>query len=227
MKGLIITIALLIVESNLLFAQETKMLGTGVVFAKDEFKEISVLNIDGSNYVKLIQTSGGEIKVSYSQPVQQSELINSIKANYPYYYLKHEKYKTSLPRLSIRAFYTDESVVVFDAVKVNNIYKVFINGSWKIIKQSKGVEYQDWVSYMKRVYIKTNKTHPLYKESNVKSTVISDNVEYSYKVLEVKGDWINVECSKECEGCPDNKVLRGWIKWKDNNIIIIDLFYAC
>lgn len=66
MKGLIITIALMIVDSNLLFAQETKMLGTGVVFAKDEFKEISVLNIDGSNYVKLIQTSGGEIKVSYS-----------------------------------------------------------------------------------------------------------------------------------------------------------------
>lgn len=227
MKSIIIAVAVLLTQLNLLYAQETKMLGTGVVFAKDDFKDINVLNTDGSLSVKITQTSGGEIKVSYTKPVQQNELLSSIKAYYPYYSLKHDKYKSPLPKLSIRAFYPDENVVVFDASKDNNGYKVFINGVWKVIKPTKGIEYQDWASYMKKVYVKANKTRPLHKEASTKSAVISDNVEYSYKVLEVKGNWIRVECSQECEGCPDNKVLRGWIKWKDNQVIIIDLFYAC
>jgi len=227
MKSIIIAVALILSQLSLLYAQETKMLGTGVVFAKDEFKDINVLNTDGTLSLKISQTSGGELKVIYTKPIQQNELLNSIKTYYPYYSLQHDKYKTSLPKLSIRAFYPDENVVVFDAIKSNNCYKVFVNGVWKVVKASKGIEYQDWASYMKKVYVKANKAHPLNKEANIKSSVISDNAEYSYKVLEVKGDWIKVECSQECEGCPDNKVLRGWIKWKDRQVIIIDLFYAC
>ncbi|MFD0766138.1 hypothetical protein ACFQZI_14840 [Mucilaginibacter lutimaris] len=227
MKRLMIIVTLLVIQANLLLAQETKMLGTGVVFAQDEFKDINVLNSTGSLYVKLTQTSGGEIKTTYSQPVQQSVLINSIKSNYPYYALKHDKYKIPLPKLSIRAFYPDASVIVFDAIKVDNGYKIFVNGDWKIIKPTRAIQYQDWATYMKRVYVKANKVHPLYKDCSTKSMIVSDDVENSYKVLEVKGDWIRVQCSQECEGCPDNKILRGWIKWRDKNTIIIDLFYSC
>jgi hypothetical protein len=226
MKRLIIAIALLM-QVNLLLAQETKILGTGVVFAQDEFKNINVFNSNGSVYVKINQTTGGEIKVNYTQPVQQNILLSSIKTNYPYYSLKHDKYKIPLPKVSIRAFYPDENVVVFDAVKSRDGYKVFINGDWKIVKPTKGIEYQDWPVYMKRIYVKADKQHPLYKEADNKSPVVSDNKEYSYKVLEVKGDWIRVQCSQECEGCPENKILKGWMKWKENNCIIIDLFFAC
>lgn len=227
MKSIIIAVAFVFTQLSLLYAQETKMLGTGVVFAKDEFKDINVFDRDGSLSVKISQTSGGELKVIYIKPAQQNELISSIKAYYPYYSLQHDKYKTPLPKISIRAFYPDENVVVFDAIKSNTGYKVFVNGVWKEVKPTRGIEYQDWASYMKKVYVKANKKHPLNKEANIKSPVISDNAEYSYKVLEVKGDWIRVECSQECEGCPDNKILKGWIKWKDNQVIIVDLFYAC
>lgn len=223
----LLIIALLIGSVNSLLAQETKMLGTGVVFLKDDFKQIDVLNTDGSNYLRLTQTTGGEIKASYKQPLQQSIFLNSIKVYYPFYYSKHSKYGAPLPKLSIRAFYTDENIIVFDAVKTDNCYKVFINGNWKVIKSNNSVVYEDWSTYIKRVYVKANKQHPLYKGNNEKSVVVSDNIEYSYKILEVKQDWIKVECSEECEGCPDNKILRGWIKWKDKNLILIDLFYAC
>lgn len=228
MKRLIIAVALLVTQANLLLAQNTKMLGTGVVFAQDEFKDINTLNPNGSLYVKLTQTSGGEIKVTYPQPVQQSVLINSIKSNYPSYALEHDKYQIPFPKLSIRAFYPDASVIVFDAIKVDNGYKVFVNGDWKLIKSTRGIQYQDWNNYMKRVYVRADKTHPLYKDCDTKSKIVSDDVENAYKVLEVKGDWIRVQCSQECEGCPDNnKILHGWIKWRDKKSIIIDLLYSC
>jgi len=227
MKSLIISVAVLLTQLSVLHAQQTKMLGTGVVFAKDEFKDIRVLNNDGSLSLKISQTPGGEVNVTYTKPVQQNEVLNSIKSYYPYYSIKHDKYKTPLPKVSIRAFYPDESIVVFDAVKSGDAYKVFVNGAWKTVKPTKGIEYQDWCVYMKRIYVKADKQHPLYKEANNKSPVVSDNKDYSYKVLEVKGDWIRVQCSQECEGCPENKIVKGWIKWKDKESIIIDLYYAC
>jgi hypothetical protein len=223
----LIVIALLSVSFNSLFAQETKMLGSGVLFPKDDFKEINILNSDRSNYLKLIQSSEGEIKVSYQHPIQESVLLKCVVTYYPYYYLEYTKFRIPLPKIAIRAFYTDENVIVFDALKIDNGYKIFINGNWKIVKFNKSVVYEDWNTYIKRIYVTANKQHPLYKESNEKSLVVNDNDKYSFKVLEVKQDWIKVECSKECEGCPENKILKGWIKWKDKDMIIIKLFYAC
>ena len=212
---------------NLLFAQETKMLGTGVLLPKNDFKEINSLNSDGSNYLKLVQSLEGEINVSYKKPIPENVILKCVKTYYPYYYLEFTKYRISLPKIAIRAFYTDENVVVFDALKIDKGYKIFINGDWKIVKFNKSVVYEDWPTFIKHIYVTVDKQHPLRKESNEKSMVVSDNDKYSYKVLEVKQDWINVVCSKECEGCPENKILKGWIKWRDKDMILLKLYYAC
>jgi|GEM_PF-6453329 len=227
MKRLILAITFLVGHVNLLLAQETKMLGTGVVFAKFDFKNIKILNNDGSVSIKIDQTAGGELKVSYAEPLKKDEFLKSLKVYYPYYSKEHDKYKTPLPEISIRAYYPDYTIIVFDAIKNGEGYRVFINGVWKTLRPTKAIEYQEWASYMKRIYVTGNKIHPVYKNASNKSQVISDSAEYSYKVLEVKGDWIKVQCSKECEGCPDGKVLSGWIKWKSKGTILINLSYAC
>ena len=224
MRLLIIIIVLIAQES---IAQNSKMLGSGIVFLKSDFKQLKVLNSNGTVYLKLFTNKGGELITEYVFSIQPNEIETTAKMYYPYYYLAHIKYGTPFPKLAIRAFFPDYNIAVFDAVKLKRGYNVFINGSWKYIDLGKSIDYKDWNLFIKQVFVKVDKKYPLYKEDNAKSALVSTCEDYSYKVLEVKGDWIKVTCYNECEGCPKGKILSGWIRWKERDSILLELFYSC
>jgi len=212
--------------SQLVIAQ-SKLFTPGVVIANNGFQKINILNDDGSLYLKLYKTNEGEIKLNYLQLERNNSILNSIKAYYPFYYEQYKKYKAPLPQLSIRAFYPDYNIVVFDSKISNGQYKVFINGKWKTIKLEKSVSYQTWEAYLKNIYIKADNEHPLYQSNSEHSKVLSKDSNFSYKVIAVNGEWIKVKCSNECEGCVGNKAITGWIRWKNQNMILLNLYYEC
>ena len=209
-------------------ATDNRVFSPGVITVNDSFKNLSILNEDGTLYLKIIRDKNGEIKSVYSNDKENGSILKSIKHHYPFYYAKHKKYGVPLPNISIRAFYPDYDIIVLDAFKYKSGYKVFVNGFWKYVKLSPNVSYKTWVNHLiKDIYVVADIKNPVYEKNNLKSRIITSENIYSYKVVRVEGEWIEVECLKECEGCPQNRIQRGWMKWKQGNNILIDLYYSC
>jgi hypothetical protein len=131
--------------------------------------------------------------------------------------------------ISIRAFFPDYEIIIFDAVKKeNNVYKVYINGLWKLIKIQDGFQFYNWNDFIMHSYIELKKQTPLKKEPKNDSKTISNFDKYSYEVMEVKGEWVKLKCFYDCEGCPETgEKIIGWVKWRDKNKILVKLFYIC
>ncbi len=210
-------------------AKDNSIFSSGVLTIDDNFKSLSVLNEDGGWYLKITKDKNGEVKVVYSDNKESSSVLESTKRDYPFYDVKYKKYGVPLPKISIRAFYPDYNVIVFDAFKDKRGYKVFVNGSWKYIRLGKDLIYKTWNEHLiNDVYIVSESKNPLYEKNNLKSKVLADKNTYSYKVVKVEREWLEVECLKECEGCPhDKKKLKGWVKWREGSKILIDLYYSC
>lgn len=207
---------------------QNQILSKGVLFNNNGFTKVKILNNDGSDYLVMNRSEEGEISVKYSKKENQQEVIKSISRFYPFYLTENKKYDTPLPQMSIRAFYPDFSVIVFDAIKATDGYRVFVNGNWKKISGFQLLIYQDWDNFLvENVYVKSNAKSPIRKEPLDKSIIVTDNSNYSYKIISVKDDWLQVECLKLCEGCPINRMIKGWIRWKKDKIIFLNLYYSC
>lgn len=143
---------------------------------------------------------------------------------------EHEPAFVNAKDVTIRSYYPDNYVLILDAFELNNQYKVYFNRDWFIIPKLEGVTiYEDWEIHLKNTYILTDSKNPLRVEPNENSYEMS----YDYSLLnfvckKIEGDWIYVTCNIDCEGCPiDNENLKGWLKWKEGNKLLIKLYYSC
>lgn len=229
MNRLINLSCLLIFTSLSVFAQKSRMLTSGVLIVDSKFSAISILNQDKSQYLKITRSKGGEFYLGYTAKYIPGKTIrNAVIKYYPSYYREYKKYQAPLPAVAIRAFYPDYSILVLDSKKISNgYYQVFVNGRWKKIAKGGSLQYKEWGTFMKQVYVTPNKSNPVYSEKSTNSTVIDMTLDHSFRIIQVSKEWIQVECSEECEGCPKDGRIRGWLKWKQDNELLIDIYYAC
>lgn len=231
MKKIILLICI-IFSLQSVSAQNGLIISKGVLYSKKESiftlpDSLSILNNDESINVKLLKQSDS-IKIQYS--VNPPELKNNqyLKKIYPFYYYENSKYNAPIPNIITRAYYPDYAVFVIDANKINDEkYEVFVNGEWKKIKRNDNLTYKEWKDFVKDLLIKLPDNVDLYSLNNFKSKKIKTKKDLSYKVIEVNGDWIKIECNKNCDNCGKRQKIKGWVKWKKGNKLLVSLFYVC
>lgn len=133
--------------------------------------------------------------------------------------------------LNIKAYYPDNYIIIFDGDKLSDgKYKVTIDGLEKIIPHKDGITlYEDWETHLKTSFIVTDSTNPLRDEPSEYGNQLNeynyDNL--SFVVIEINNDWAKVVCNIDCEGCPNNEIITGWLKWRKGNLLIVKLYYVC
>jgi hypothetical protein len=147
--------------------------------------------------------------------------IKSINGNEP-----------SSPKLKgqILAYFEDYYIFHFKAKQDGDtkFFQVKVGNSVKLIEKTKSMEFLTQEEYILKFYCTASKENPLKTSPNINSKNV--NMDYdntSFVCVEIKGDWVKVQCNKECEGCPNNKKITGWIRWKSRDRIILKQHYAC
>lgn len=198
----------------------------GGIFWEDT---VSVLNQDGSEYAKIWANENGITKVNYPDSSQMKNIIlKSFENYYPDRFRDYKKYNNT-PPIAIRSFDNgyDSPLMVFDAKKLGEKYQVFVNGEWKGIKYPEPLVYKKWSEFILTVSVGITPVSPLRTTKGNSSEIIDDYEKYSYKVIKLDGDWLQVQCWSDCEGCPEGKIIQGWVKWKDGDRLLIELYYIC
>lgn len=177
---------------------------------------INLLKLTHEDKVNIYDTGGQIFAVLYKDP-------------------KDDEYKVSGPGkneiANARAFYPDYGILIFDSenAEKGDRYKIFIGKQIKYIYLKDLKQYskfQSWTVFIKDVFIQVDAPNAVYTDT-VTLKKIAKAEEYGYKVIKVVGDWVYVECLKTCESCPPNKKILGWVRWKRNNILLVDFFYFC
>jgi len=203
--------------SSKLLSEGVLLSPNGGIFWDDT---ISIFNQDGSDYAKVWADKNGISKVNYLDTTGVKIAITESTNNIG---------NGRLPKISVRCFDDgyDSPLMVFDAKKLEDKYQVFVNGEWKGINYPKPLVYKKWNEFILTVNLGITQISPLRSDRNNNSEIINDYEKYSYEVIKLDGDWLQVRCWSDCEGCPDGRVITGWVKWKDEDKLLIELYYIC
>lgn len=186
---------------------------------------------ESSKAQDIIKSDGVLIVGSSSQyylsgPVKVLNDDNSVFVKF--YRDKNEQIVTdSDDSILIRAYYPDYDIIIFDANQKEDNYQVFINDKWKKIERSQNFTYKKWEEFISKIYVGITDKSPLRTSKDVRAEIIENHQEYYYEVINVEGDWLQVQCWTDCEGCPEDKVIKGWVRWKEKNRLLIELYYIC
>jgi hypothetical protein len=111
----------------------------------------------------------------------------------------------------------------------DSLYTVRIGANHKLIRKGKYMEYLSWPDYILRYFVTTTEANPLREKPDQTANKIK-NLNYTdlnFRCTIISGDWVKVTCNKDCEGCPDGIQISGWIKWRENNKVIIEQYFTC
>lgn len=112
--------------------------------------------------------------------------------------------------------------------KDQKYFHVLINDEIKLIDATSTLaEFQTTEEYVLKSYPILTLETPLFEKPDSTSNVIEGFINYNYISTEMNGDWLKVKCDLDCEGCPEGKVIEGWVKWRENDRILIKIGYSC
>ncbi|MBI9039710.1 MAG: hypothetical protein JEY97_16390 [Bacteroidales bacterium] len=131
--------------------------------------------------------------------------------------------------LEIRDFNPEYDMMHFDCKGVKNEkYLIIVNDSIKQIDASSPfVVFQTIQEHILSSYISLLKNSPLRISNSDTSSIIDNYLDYWYIPIKIKDDWLKVKCFKDCEGCPESGVFEGWVRWRNDGELLIELFYSC
>jgi len=146
--------------------------------------------------------------------------------NEEHLYKKNLKVNTYYPEYGLFILDCDGSENGYYEVKVNNIdCYIKIAGNQDLLK-FKTPEKHLMESYP---YLYGNKNTPLRKEPSDKSEIIEGYSNHLYIPVEIKGDWLKVRDDKDCYigEEPSKDDIVGWVRWRKDGEIIIDIRHSC
>jgi hypothetical protein len=172
--------------------------------------ELLIYNPDGSVFGKIMQGKSPDF-----EPVMQ---------------LKNKK-----KDIKIRAYYPDFYIIHFDCNGIiTGKYEILVNGNLKYITPQEGVTlYYDWDEYLPTCLIQTNEHNPMRSKPSPTSEkiIVDDYTLTGFEILEVNHEWIKVICGDGCAPCLIDNENRddiiGWIRWRNGNTLLLELFYSC
>lgn len=134
--------------------------------------------------------------------------------------------------LNPEIIWLDYAQFVFRCTSVSdNWLQVIINnetGEQLWIKRSESIEFETWESFLKGMFMITrletnSQAIRVLPSGNAEEIIYTSND--CFQVKSMKGDWIEIFNSENCDDDEVNskeKISSGWIKWRDqNNLLII------
>jgi len=124
------------------------------------------------------------------------------------------------------SWHPDYGVLALRCIEANNdTCKVIVNEEFKIVKnyplKNKGLIFQTWEEHILSVFSVgfDEKANPLRKLPSKDATTINYNPDEFYLPYKINGDWLQVRWGSE--GDWD----YGWIMWRKDGTLLIELFY--
>ncbi|MES2389584.1 MAG: hypothetical protein V4543_16385 [Bacteroidota bacterium] len=143
-----------------------------------------------------------------------------------------------------KGFYpADYNILLLEYSEIQSGYAtVFINHAKNIKKRIKlnkqMYNAEPWEKHLKSVVIGFNPVlNPIMKSNSPRSGLkgyvqFRDREEpetgYAFRIDEISGDWAKISCIEYCDSpCYTNQKYDGWILWRANGKLLIELHYAC
>ena len=133
----------------------------------------------------------------------------------------------------IESYNPEYSLFIFKANKLSDgNFEVYINNTKRIIKGEKYKEilkFKTPEQYVLDSYPSPTKENPIRMKPNENSEPIPNYDDYVYVSVKIEGDWLKVRNDDDCyfEEKHSEMNIFGWIRWKKNGKIILDLKHIC
>jgi len=134
--------------------------------------------------------------------------------------------------INVESYFPEYGLFIIKATKKRNCYEVEVNNSIAIIDNhrfSNLLTFKSVEKYVLEGYPNPSKKNPLRFEPFEDSDIIPNFLDFTYLSLEIKGDWLKVKDDKDCYigEEPSEKDIIGWIRWRKDGKIIIDIRHIC
>lgn len=141
---------------------------------------------------------------------------------------------TQLPRFdllrhNILAYYPEYHVIHFLArPKSDSLYVVDFGSGEKLVRKNQLTEFLGFDDYILRYYSMPQTENPIRTQPfDQAPTLQLPNITTAFRHIRITGDWLEVTCIDSCNGCPKGTSLKGWVRWRRNDDIILNLYYDC
>lgn len=200
------------------FEPDGQITGIGLVEINSEVeffgKDIVIYDKEGNPKI-VIRVTDGEVKTKIGDKT----------------YSRHDNTNPFNPRLFENN--PDYFRLIFDCIKITDkYYQVIVdmktNDYGFIKKVDKLFKYETVFEYVNGWTINSEvdfdrTTNPLRQQPADNGVIISNDKQIKYKIwrgerIEMKGDWLKVKTTSKEEG---------WIRWRQNDRIIIRIYFAC
>lgn len=99
------------------------------------------------------------------------------------------------------------------------------NGSTLWLKRSDQTKFQPWKEYLMSMFgiaRLSPRTQGIYEAPDESAKKMGSQGKDCFRVRDMKGDWIEIFSSDECDSKKRTEIKSAWIKWKDGEKILID-----
>ena len=158
----------------------------------------------------------------------------SLWYEFTYYYdASDNEFEYANENFSPFAFHPDYSLLALKCVgEDKGRYEVIVNeetGVKKFVrKDDPTLKFETWEKHILRTFsvLFEEKENPLRENPNGELKKVEQSKIERFAAVEVKGDWLKVQW--DTEDNPNNDLKKtdfGWIKWKEGEKLLIELFY--
>lgn len=128
--------------------------------------------------------------------------------------------------ISCRAYYPDYGIIFIDGFEQkDNKYKIYCNGTWCYISARNCIKYISWNDFIvEYAFISTTISNPVRISPQINAQLIDLDYDSVYFLAKkVEQEWIFVDVYFIEQTSPFK---QGWIQWRNNNDLLIDIDYT-
>ena len=140
---------------------------------------------------------------------------------------EEQKYRDAI---KVETYYPEYGLFIMKGLKLGNKYRVEIGKEKGTIETGANfVKFKTPEEYVLEGYPSLSKTNPLHILPNENSDIIEGFENYTYVSVEIHGDWLKVKDDKDCYigEEPSEKDILGWVRWKKNGEVILEVRQVC
>jgi len=191
---------------------------------------LDTTKVIGFIFLDLAPTANAINIFNYEDKIIFSVKNNEVCFNNKRFDLKKEEHLYR-EGFKVEAFYPEHGLFVLKCyANSNGFYYVDFNNQFcKIRNDGDSVEFKDLESYILETYPIPTNSNPVRTEPNDYSKTVKRFLDLVFIPIEIKGDWVKVIDSKDCYSgeYPSKENIEGWIRWRRDGVIIINVAYIC
>jgi len=141
---------------------------------------------------------------------------------------EEQKYSQSIV---VESYFPEYGLFIMKATKVEEgVYEAYYNGEKVIINESGNhLKFKITENYILESYPNPSETNPLRSAPDDNSEIVKGFENHTYVSLEIMGDWLKIIDDKDCYlgERPLESDIIGWVRWKKEGKLILDIRHIC